>query len=592
MWTRVNISRHPYNHPVTGIRFGLRRNLPDSAFLIFVLVLNLVPWFPFIRNGAGGTQIGYPSFGQDQMHYVARAHAIWQGKNPAAAFISTASGIKDGLGNFAEYIFFLPSKLIGINRLPFPDYFYSVLFISSFLSLASCYYFFKFLTKSRIVGASVSLVFIYFSQFIDLSGIHFPGIPIFNRWPTPILHYFLIFLLLRILLDPNLRYRRVLGAFTFAFGFYLYLYSWQTLAALIAGAILISIVTRNSNEIKQLFVIALGGILLAMPAILEILQLVLSSRSEGLLQFVFRQEESRLPIKDKMSYLLVLFALVAWMRRKHTDQIILRFVFLCALAGLIVSNQQVLTGRVVQPGHFHWYFIAPALFGCAALMILQNLKFRKINLLAFLILIGIFGVNQVKALSIAQGEARTQITSGLSVGELKSLQGIVFTQDPSVLDQLASSYRDGLYWHPFGIYYTGSREVAEESVAFSAIWHGPRSPVQLTPLRISCVDFNLDPCSTARMLLGSETDMNWFQFVAKGNPIQQSLSNPDSNLAKSLRAASVDPSLYFRTVIADRNIETFVLTEVASRSQQELLGSDWKLIKNSGKFWIYTKITS
>jgi hypothetical protein len=94
------------------------------------------------------------------------------------------------------------------------------------------------------------------------------------------------------------------------------------------------------------------------------------------------------------------------------------------------------------------------------------------------------------------------------------------------------------------------------------------------------------------MLLGSETDMNWFQFVAKGNPIQQSLSNPDSNLAKSLRAASVDPSLYFRTVIADRNIETFVLTEVASRSQQELLGSDWKLIKNSGKFWIYTKITS
>jgi hypothetical protein len=551
-----------------------------------------VPWFPFIRNGGGRSQIGYPSFGQDEMHYVARAHAIWQGKNPAAAFISTTSGVKDGLGNFAEHIFFLPSKLIGINRLPFPDYFYSVLFISSFLSLASCYYFFKFLTKSRIVGASVALVFIYFSQFVDLSGVHFPVIPMFNRWPTPILHYFLIFLLLRILLDPNLRYRRILGAFTFAFGFYLYLYSWQTLTALIASAILISIVTRNSNEMKQLFIITLGGILLAMPAILGILQLVLSSRSEGLLRFVFRQEESHVPITDKMSYLLCLFALAAWIKRKHTNQIILRFVFLCALAGLIVSNQQVLTGKVIQPGHFHWYFIAPAFFSCAALMISQNLKIRKINLLALLILIGIFGINQVKALSIAQEEARTQITSGLSVSELESLQGTVFTQDPSVLDQLATSYKDGLYWHPFGIYYTGSRQVAEESVAFSAIWLGPRSPVQFTPLRISCFDFRLDPCSTARMLLGSETNMDWFQFVAKGNPIQQSLGSPDSKLAKSLRVASVDPNFYFRKVIADRNIQTFVLTEVATQDQQELLGPDWKLSKNTGKFWIYTKITS
>jgi hypothetical protein len=168
----------------------------------------------------------------------------------------------------------------------------------------------------------------------------------------------------------------------------------------------------------------------------------------------------------------------------------------------------------------------------------------------------------------------------------------VLTHDPSVLDQLATSYKDGLYWHPFGIYYSGSREVAEESVAFSAIWLGSKSPVIFNPLRISCVDFLLDPCSTARMLLGSETDMDWFQFVEQNNPIQQSLSSPDSKLAKSLLVASVNSSDYFRKVIADRDIQTFVLTEMATQDQQELLGSDWKLIKNSGKFWIYTKIPS
>jgi len=577
---------------VSGRRIGARETIPDFSLLIIFLALDLAPWIPFIRYGVGGSQITYPSFGQDQMHYVARAFAIWQGKNPAEAFTSTNSALRDGMGNFAELVFFLPSKLIGVNQLSFPDYFYSVLFISSFLSLASCFYFFKFLTKSRIIAASVTLVFLFFSQALDLHGIHFSGLPIFNRWPTPIFHYFLIFLILRILLDQDLKYRKILGAIIFAFSFYLYLYSWQTLAALIASAILVSIINRNSAEAKQLFVMAAGGVLLATPVILAILQLMLSSRLNSVLQFAFREQESHTPILDKMALTLCLLAITAWIYPKFTNRIVLHFVCLSAFAGIIVSNQQIFTGKKIQPGHFHWYFIAPAFFSALTVMLLQHLKNRNFRLAVLLILIGAFGVNQLQAISSAQEEARTQIASGLSGSEIKFLRGSVFTLNPIVLDQLATSYESGLYWHPFGIYYSGSQEVARESVAFSAIWLGVKSPIKLPSLQIRCTDFHLDPCATARMLLGSETNLDWFQYVADGNPVQQTLSEPSSSLAKTLRSAAAAPDIFFSEVIENRKIQTMVLDHEASQDQRKLLGSDWNLRTPRGKFWIYTRLTS
>jgi hypothetical protein len=94
------------------------------------------------------------------------------------------------------------------------------------------------------------------------------------------------------------------------------------------------------------------------------------------------------------------------------------------------------------------------------------------------------------------------------------------------------------------------------------------------------------------MLLGSETNMDWFQFIAAKSPVEQSLNKPDSYLSKSLRAASKNPNLYFTKVIEDRNIQTFILSEAASQAQEDLLGLNWKLMSSDGKFWIYTRFTS
>jgi hypothetical protein len=574
---------------VEGKQSRVLGQITDFAFLFFTLLLNLMTWIPYIRNGLTSSQIGYPSFGQDQMHYVARAHAIWQGKESFAAFTSTSSGITDGLGNFAEYIFFLPSKLFFLDRLTFPIYFYSVLVLSTYVSLAACYYFFKFLMQSRVSAGSLTIIFIFFSQFIDLSGVHFPGVPIFNRWPTPMLHYFLVFVFLRILIDSHVRYRKILGALIFASSFYLYLYTWQTIAALLISALIIRSISKNLVEVKALLAIVFGGAFFALPAILAILQLLISSKSDSLLRFAFRQQDSHMPGSDKMSYVLCLISLVAWFQRKNINRKILDFITLCALGGLIVSNQQIITGKVLQPGHFHWYFIAPAFFVCSAILLFSIVAKLRESIPLLMALSVIFTINQIQAMPAVQEEAKSQVSTGLSASQVNSLKGVVFTQDLAVLDQLATSYEDGLYWHPFGIYYNGSRDIAVESVLFSTIWLGPNSPIKFNPLRIHCIDFQVDPCSTARMLLGSESNMDWFEFVANPNLVERALYKPGSGLAKSLLTSDKDSNRYFKKVLVDRNIQTLILKKPATQRQLELIGSNWRQISADEKFWIYIR---
>jgi hypothetical protein len=169
---------------------------------------------------------------------------------------------------------------------------------------------------------------------------------------------------------------------------------------------------------------------------------------------------------------------------------------------------------------------------------------------------------------------------------------VVFTQDSAVLDQLATGYSGDLYWHSFGIYYGGSRHIANEFVAFTSVWMGDESPIRLKPLGINCLTFETDPCSTSRMLLGSESEVGWWKYLENGSPVEDSLYSQGSSLSHELRTAGNNPAEYFTRVIDRRNIQTIVTGGPLSTNQRILLGNRWTLISKNAKFWIYSRINS
>ena len=570
----------------------LKQYLPDFAVILALLVTTLVSWFPFFQTGFKQTITSFPSFGQDQMHYIARAHSIWLGKKPQDSFVPSESELADGLGNFAEYLFFLPSRLPLLDQLNFPAYFYSVLVFSTLIALMSCYSFFKYLTTSRINSISLSIMFIFCSQFIDLSGLHFPAMPIFSRWPTPMLHYFLIFVLLRVILDKELRYRKIVGSLSLAFGFYLYLYTWQLMLALICAALVMNFFRRNILEIKQIAIIVGFGSTLATPMLIGIADLMLGDRENTLLEFAFRLEETHAPSLGKMTTLLIILLLFMSIMRSRFSLRILDFVFICTLGSVVVSNQQIVTGKLLQPGHFHWYFTAPMLFSIVTIMILSLRKLRRVNCLTAIFLALILSVNQLQVYSTARSEAQLQSRIALSPSQIQRLDDVVFTQNSAVLDQLATSYSGDLLWHSFGIYYEGSEKMASEAVIFSSVWMGAESPIDFSAAEINCPSFDSDPCSTLRMILGSVSGMDWWSYLENRSPVQKSLLNNDSFLKDQLYLAAENPKKYFTKVVSNYGVKSIITSEPATEYQKELMGKNWQLESNDGRFWIYREITS
>lgn len=526
------------------------------------------------------------------MHYVARAHSIWQGKQPQDAFVPAGSGLADGLGNFAEYLFFLPSKLPLLSQLSFPNYFYVTLLFSSLIAILSCYSFFKYLTKSTTNSISLAIVFIFCSRFIDLNGLHFPEMPIFSRWPTPMLHYCLIFVLFRVILDKELRYRKIVGSLTFAFGFYLYLYTWQIMLAIFCAAIVMNLSRRNFLEIKQIAIVVCCGLALATPVLIDIVYLMLGQDENTLLEFAFRLEESRKPALGNMTAFLIFLLLFMSIIRRRFSLRILELIFIGSFTSVVVTNQQIFTGRLLQPGHFHWYFTVPVLFSALTIMFLSLSQSPRIGSLIAISLTLILGVNQTQVYSISRSEAKLQSEMALSQGQIQKLDGVVYTQNSAVLDQLATSYTGDLLWHPFGIYYEGSEKIASEATAFSAVWMGVESPIQLSPTEINCQNFDFDPCSTLRMLLGSVSGMDWWSYLGNKNPVQKNLLENESFLKDQLELASINPRAYFTKIVSSYRVKSIITSEPATQYQRELMGQNWKLNSSDGRFWIYREITS
>jgi len=575
-----------------GIKQSFRTRLPDFSIVLGLTIINLFPWIPFIQKGVSGSWISFPSFGQDQMHYVARAFSIWKGKHPSEAFVPRETELTDGLGNYAELALFIPSKFPVFDNLNFASYFYILVCFSSLVALAASYFFFKFLTNSRSDACVITIVFIYFSQSLDLNGINFPTMPIFNRWPTPMLHYLGLFILLRALIDKSFGYRKVIASISLAFGFYLYVYTWQVMIAIIFSALLTNLINRDFREIKELAIILFAGVALGFPTILGIANLLIEDRSDGLLEFAFRQENSRTVIIDKMGILLAIIALVAFTLRHRMPSKVSYLFYLLAITAFVVSNQQIVTGKILQPGHFHWYFVAPAMFSCLTILLLSLFKNGNLKIAMTISLIFILGFNQLHSLGISRIESQAQSSSALTSQQVAALRGVVFTQDSAVLDQLATGYSGDLYWHSFGIYYGGSRDIANEFVAFSSVWMGDESPIRLKPLGINCLTFETDPCSTSRMLLGSESDVGWWKYLENGSPVEDSLYSQGSSLSHELRAAGNSPAEYFSRVIDRRNIQTIITGGPLSVDQRILLGNRWTLISKNAKFWIYSQINS
>lgn len=148
----------------------------------------------------------------------------------------------------------------------------------------------------------------------------------------------------------------ILPAIFLALNFYNYFYTWTYLYAFGAILVLILLVLRNWREALSIAGVFAGALLLAVPYVFNLYRATMHPAYEEVsLRFGFVLTHAPLFIGFSAIIALVIF-IVGFPRDDQKKYI---FGLALLLAPILTMNQQLLTGKIIQAGHYHWYFHKP-----------------------------------------------------------------------------------------------------------------------------------------------------------------------------------------------------------------------------------------
>lgn len=186
-------------------------------------------------------------------------------------------------------------------------------------------------------------------------------------------------------------YSAVFAFFSFAFLVFSYFYLWTTAAGWLAGLIFLWLVFRFEDLRKIIIPLSVAGLFFASALIPYFILMAMRSSamdSEFLLESTRRPDLLRIPEILSLAVLLsfAVAKLLGWIDWREPK---ILFLMSFALTAPIVFNQQILTGRSLQPIHYQFYSVNyVAGFAAASFIFLLAVKkapVRFLNKLLFLI---------------------------------------------------------------------------------------------------------------------------------------------------------------------------------------------------------------
>ena len=156
--------------------------------------------------------------------------------------------------------------------------------------------------------------------------------------------------------------------------FYDYFYTWTFLYAFFGVSGLILLFKRNWKELKKIIIISIGGAILAIPYFLNIYRATQHPNYKEVGEIFGLLKDRALTFGFTVPVIFILFLI--FFPRKWKEQY--SFGLALVLAPFIVLNQQIITGRLLQVGHYHWFFHTPLAIVILLIMLFYWLSEKKL----------------------------------------------------------------------------------------------------------------------------------------------------------------------------------------------------------------------
>lgn len=327
----------------------------------------------------------YKAMNNDERYYFARARDVMDGHsflgNPYLFEHKNEQPMQFWL---PDYILAKPLAILNIENIHYGYIFYDFL-LPTILTLLT-YSIIYLLTRSKTISF-LSTAFLHLNLFLY----------IFNRAPSPQLNFIfwlLLFLFwLKFLQDPSRKNALLTGIF-FGLLFHVYTYYWTFYVVFFAVFIGINFLLKRKIEYRKYLLIGATAFAIAIPYFISMIKSVkLSYYSESLARV--GMINTHLPSGTKIvGWGMIILILLYVSYKKEVIKLGQRSIFLLSgsLAAMIVTNQQIITGKNLQfsshywmPSVFIYIFVLAFLFSYWQ----KKIKNRKIKVL-LIIFVGVY----------------------------------------------------------------------------------------------------------------------------------------------------------------------------------------------------------
>ncbi|MDO8621537.1 MAG: hypothetical protein Q7R31_04650, partial [Candidatus Levybacteria bacterium] len=239
-------------------------------------------------------------------------------------------------------------------------------FLLTFMVFLLIYCFVLLLSRDKLAALCSAAVLLLVDSVLSYSGIYriLHGISPDNflRIARPVNPAMIYILLFSFLISFWLFYKEIkwfygiVRAVLLGLNFYNYFYTWTYLYAFGGVLVLIFLIQKNWREVTRLTSVFVGALLVAIPYALNLYRATQHpAYQEANVRFGVILTHAPLFIG-----LVAIGALTVFLLEfPREDREKYYFGLALLLVPLVTLNQQILTGKVLEPSHYHWFFHKP-----------------------------------------------------------------------------------------------------------------------------------------------------------------------------------------------------------------------------------------
>ena len=365
----------------------------SGAFLVsFVLTLLVSAPLIVFPTVAGDLYkgINIPPFGTlDEHFYLSRAKEVVEGGSLASPLIRGETYGQDTFFNYSEKFFLAPIKLLGLaDKINIVTIYNFYNFVGVFILSLLIYFFMWQLSRDKLLSI-ISTAFVIGGYNIAYGNFFYKDLNFYGRAMYPYISSLGFFVYLNFLVkssnSPSVKYN-IYSGIVFGLLFYISFYVWTFTLALNAILLLLYLFKKDHSSFRRIMIISIVGVIGGAYNLYNLF-LFHSSDIGRQASYFFSVVYSRQPIFSKMGFVVaILFIAFFLLRRKDKN---LFMISALILSGWLSLNQQIVTGRIIQYGHYYWYFIVPVgiLMGLYMVWFLINNRKHRNLFFIFLILV-------------------------------------------------------------------------------------------------------------------------------------------------------------------------------------------------------------